>query len=99
MQNGWRVMRTLKSDLEDRMKRRVPVEHPAFSWLAEHAAWLLTTRQKLDNGSSPHQEAKGSRFSRDLLCFGEMCLCKVTLGKLARDLEGKTALRWRSGVL
>ena len=67
------MLRILKSDIEDRIKFGVPVGHPVFAWLVEHAAWLMTIRPRLDNGRSPHHLARGTPFTRDLLCFGEMC--------------------------
>ena len=36
------MLRTLKSDIEDRIWRLLPVAHPLFAWMVEHAAWLLT---------------------------------------------------------
>ena len=37
------MMRTLKSALEDRLGRPVPCTAPVMRWLAQHAAFLLTT--------------------------------------------------------
>ena len=87
-------LRTLKSDLESRIKHTVSATHPLFAWLVEHASWLLTVRPRLDNGFSPYQMARGAKFNRDLFCFGEMCHYKMVAGKLARDLEGRLAARW-----
>jgi hypothetical protein len=38
------MLRTMKSDLESRIKMRVPAEHPLMTWLIEHAAWTFTVR-------------------------------------------------------
>ena len=92
------MLRTLKSDLEDRLGYRVPVSHPMFAWMTEHAPWLMTIRPRLDNGRSPHHLARGTRFTRELLCFAEMCHFKLPPSKLSGQLEGKLAPRWKSGV-
>ena len=92
------MIRTLKSDLEARIKRSIPVSHPVLAWMAEHAAWLMTIRPRLDNGRSPYEMARGSNFGRDLLCFGECCLYQVPLGLIKKSLEGKLGPRWGPGI-
>ena len=92
------MLRTLKSDLEWRVKHTVPTHHPLFAWLVEHASWLMTIRPRLDNGRSPHQLVCGTKFNRDLLCFGEVCHYKLPPAKLAGSIEGKMAPRWETGV-
>ena len=91
-------MRTLKVDLESRLGRRIPVAHPSMGWLAEHAAWILTCHHQLDDGRTPYQLARGSKFNRSLVAFGEYVLYQVPEGRLSRDLEGKLSARWRPGV-
>ena len=79
-------MRTLKLDLESRLGRRIPVAHPSMGWLAEHAAWILTCHHQLDDGRTPYQLARGSKFNRSLVAFGEYVLYQVPEGRLSRDL-------------
>lgn len=92
------MLRTLKSDLEERIWRGIPMAHPLFAWTVEHSAWLMTICPRLHDGKTPHQHARGVNFGRDLLCFGETDLYKVPLGHLKQDLEGKMAPRWKSGI-
>jgi len=92
------MLRTLGSDLEDRILRKVPVTHPIFAWFVEHASWVLIVRPQLADGKTPHQHARGVRFGRGLLYFGENHLYKVPAGHLKQDLEGKLAPRWKDGV-
>ncbi len=91
-------LRTMKLDLEYRLGRKMPVIHPAFAWLTEHAAWTLSCHTQLDDGKTPHQFARGSKFKRLLLRFGEYHFYKVPEGQLAKDLGGKFSTRWRPGV-
>ena len=51
-------LRALKSDLEERWDRAIPVDHPLFDWLAEHASWILTTKIVAKDGKTPHQLAR-----------------------------------------
>ena len=91
-------LRTLKLDLEARLDRRMPVSHPVIGWLVEHAAWLLTCCHQTDDGRTPYHLARGCRFKRELLSFGEYHLYEVPEGRLAKDLEGKLSARWRPGI-
>ena len=42
--------------------------------------------------------ARGTKFTRDMLCFGEENHYKIPAGHLVRGLEGKMAPRWKTGV-
>jgi hypothetical protein len=89
---------TLRSCLEERIAKRVPVTHCLFAWLVEHAAWLLTTRQRQSDGLTPHQRLRGRAFKTDMLGFGEACHYKVPKARGGRALEGKLGNKWRSGI-
>ena len=56
------MIRTFKFDLEDGIGKKVPVDHPAFSWLVEHASWVMTSRSQLDDGTIPYQQVRGHKF-------------------------------------
>ena len=45
-------LRTMKLDLESRLGRKMPVTHPAFAWVVEHAADLVSNVQV--GGGWPH---------------------------------------------
>ena len=65
------MVRTMKSCLEDRIKKRVPVSHCLFYWLVEHAAWLLTVRTAQSDGITAYKRLRGKNFSIPMLGFGE----------------------------
>ena len=89
---------TIRSCLEERISKRIPVTHCLFPWLVDHAAWLLTTRQRQSDGLTPHQRFRGRTFRTDMLGFSEMCHYKVPKAKNKRALECKLGAKWRSGV-
>ena len=70
-------MRTVRSCLEGRVKKKIPATYCVFDWLIEHAAWLFTTRVCQSDGFTAHKKLKGVNFDTRLLGFGESCLCKV----------------------
>ena len=55
------LLRTLLFDFEARFGKILGVDHPVFGCLLEHASWILTTREKLTDGRTPYQLARGSR--------------------------------------
>ena len=81
------MIRTMKFDLEDRMRRKIPLDHPIFDWLVEHCSWTITSRAKMDDGKTPYQKVRGSNFHREVLGFCEKVLYKMPEGKLTRTLE------------
>ena len=44
------MMRTYTLALESRLGHRVPPDHPIMSWMAQHAAYMMTVRIKSDDG-------------------------------------------------
>ena len=83
------MIRTLKFDLEERINRKIPIEHPIFGWLVEHASWIVTSRARTDDGVTPYQKVKGNKFHRDQRGFSENVLYKIPEGHLTKILEGK----------
>ena len=73
-------------------------DHPIFAWLTEHVGWILTVREKLTDGRTPYQLAKGSKFNRECLAFGENIFYKLNAGQLKRAKEGKLGPRWARGI-
>ena len=92
------LLRTLKFDFEDRFQRSPSVDHPIFAWLVEQASWIVTTREKLTDGRTPCQLARGSKFNRECLPFGEVVFYKLNAGQLRRAQGGKLGQRWARGV-
>ena len=90
-------LRTHRSCLESRLGVRIPVQHPAFAWLVEHVAWLITVRLRGADGRTSHQLAKGHEFGKRLVGFAEWCLYKKPLKKIQKQ-EEKLERRWEHAV-
>ena len=92
------LLRTLKLGFEEKIKGTVPVTHPVMAWMAEHAAWILSTRNVGANGRTPYHTVRGRPFTRRLVEFGERCLYKLPTKGPRHDERGKLEERWRRGV-
>ena len=66
--------------------------------MTEHVSWILTTREKLTDGRTPYQLARGSKFNREGLPFAESVYYKLNAGQLKRAGDGKLEPRWAEGV-
>ena len=56
-------LRTLRSDLESRLGKRIPVTHPVMTWLVTHAADVRTFRVKGADGQTAFQKIRGDLLS------------------------------------
>ena len=69
-----------------------------MAWLVEHAAWLLTTRLRGEDGKSAYERIRGRPCAKRLVEFGERVFCKKHMkGPKAEEratLEG----RWCHGL-
>ena len=90
------LMRTLKMDLENRLGRSVPNEHPLMHWLVEHVAWALTTRLRGHDGLSAYQRSRGKTYGKRLVRFGEKVLYKLPAEGPQAPVD-KLQPRWRYG--
>ena len=91
-------MGTFKFDFEDRFQKSPTMDHPIFAWMVEHASWVLTVREKLTDGRTPYQLARGSKFNRECVPFAERVFYKLNAGQLKRADEGKLGTRWAYGI-
>jgi hypothetical protein len=64
-------MRTIKIDVEGRLGKRIPLNHPLNSWILEHSALLISALRRNDDGVTPWAKVRGRPFAMDLLPFGE----------------------------
>ena len=71
------LVSTIRSCLEARMRRKIGVQHCAFAWLVEHAAWVHTIRMRQSDGITAYQRLRGMSFGLKLVGFGESCLYQV----------------------
>ena len=53
------MVRPAKAALEDRIKQRIPAEHPLMAWLVECAAWVPTVRLRGEDGRSAYERIRG----------------------------------------
>ncbi len=90
--------RTMKSDLEDRLGKKLPNEHPLVSWLAEHVTTLLNIRSRGQDGLTPWTRARGRPYSQTTYCFGESVFYKLHTKGPECDERGNMASRQGEGV-
>ena len=83
------LLRTPKLDFKHRFHRKMTLDHSLFTWLTNHVGWILTVRERLTDGRTPYQLARGSKFNRECLAFGENVFYKLNAGQLKRANEGK----------
>ena len=81
------------------MKHKLGVQHCAFAWLVEHAAWVHTVRMRQIDGITAYQRLRGVDFGLKMICFGESCLYKIPKKKPTETaLERKLGSKWKDGV-
>ena len=49
------LARTLKLELEDKLRHKIPVDHPVVTWLIQHAADMLTKLEVKKNGRTAYE--------------------------------------------
>ena len=64
-------VRTLKVSLESRLGVTVPVHHPVFAWLIEHAAYLLNTYSITSGSDTAWGRLHGHQGHERICEFGE----------------------------
>ena len=85
--------RTLKHALELHLKHRLPVSHPATSWLVEHTAWVLNKFHMGSDGRTAYGRLHGREGHERVCEFGERIMWYVP-----KKLRSKLDQRWRYGV-
>ena len=71
------LLRTLKSALEDRIRRKIHVKHPVLKWLIEHVASIFTRYTVNEDGTTPYQALHGKRSTLKVVEFGEQVFYHV----------------------
>ena len=68
VENGVRLvkghLRTMKSCLERKIRKKIPEQHPLMSSLVEHIAWLLTVRLRGADGKTAYERVRGRPFTK-----------------------------------
>ena len=58
------MIRAILSDLESKLKSKIDPNHSMLTWIARHAAFLLTRFRIGDDGKSAYQRAVGREWRR-----------------------------------
>jgi hypothetical protein len=75
--------RTMRSCLQRRLGKLIPVAHAVSAWLLEHCCMLQNALLKLDDGLTPWIRARGRPFNKNLVGFGEQGMWKLPTKRTA----------------
>ena len=89
-------IRTIKMDLESRIKGKIPSSHDIVPWLIEYAAVLINWGQVGADGKTAYERLKGKKASLPGLQFGERVLWKTNV--VPKDRKHKMDSNWQDGV-
>ena len=94
---SWKGMfRTHRSALEERLKAKIPVEHPVISWLAKWSGDVLMWTVKGLDGLTAYHRVRGKPFRTRLPAFGEVVRFKLRPREpIANSSDGR---RFHDGV-
>ena len=90
-----RMIRAILSDLESKLSIKIDASHSILTWIARHAAFLLTRFRIGDDGKSAYQRAVGRAWRRPTVVFGEQIMFKPVgaMGKKRNSpLEARLAM-------
>ena len=87
------LLRTMKSALETRIQRKIPVALPVMRWLVEHVAGVINRYSVNSEGVTPYQAVHGKRSTLKVVEFGERVLYHVP-----KRLRAKLTQRYRLGT-
>jgi len=90
--------RCLRMDLEERLGRSIPVNHPILAWLLRHVAFLQCILVKGDDGLTPWTRVKGRPFALRLTGFAERVFWKLPGKGPGHQPDGNMAPTWGEGV-
>ena len=83
------MIRTMRSALEDKWGVKMSIDHPAWAWLVEYAAFLWTRFNVSKGGKTAYERLKGKRAKVHGIEFGEGV-------KWKRRREGGPSASWRA---
>ena len=69
--------RTLRSCLEKRLGRKIPVNHPIAAWLLEFGAITHNAVHRGQDGRTAWHRARGRPYGQNLYAFAEQVLYKL----------------------
>ena len=92
------ILRTNKIDLEMRLGKRIPQNHPVFSWLVEYASWVINIKVPGADGITAYQRVRGRAPAKRLVPFGETVLVHLPPKGPERAAGGALGPRVKEGV-
>ena len=92
------VFRTLRSCLQHRVGRTLPMHHPLTPWMLEHSAVLLDAVNRGTDGLTAWARVRGRPFGLKLYEFGELVAYKIKSKGPEHDERGNMAMRSEVGV-
>ena len=87
-------VRVLKLATEINMGQKIPVDHPAFAWMVEHAADVVTKAEVGTDGLTAWERLKTRPHSGVMFEFGARVLYRVAHKPVGGEMEP----RWQEGV-
>ena len=76
-------VRTLKTDLETKVKSHLLTSMAVWPWLERHSAWLVERYQMRANGRTSYQDCFGTVYTGIMLRFGEQAIFRHPVGTAA----------------
>ena len=73
-------VRTLKTDLETKIKSHLLTSMAVWPWLVRHSAWLVERYQMRANGRTSYQDCFGTIYTGIVLRFGEQAIFRHLVG-------------------
>lgn len=71
------LIRTLRADLQDKIKEPIDLDSPVVPWLVRHAGYILTRCRVLECGRTALHRMKGQKSHRPIIPFGEVVMFKI----------------------
>ena len=90
--------RTLRSCIQERLGKLVPLDHPLIAWMLEHASTVRCAMVRGDDGTTPWQKARGRAFAMEAIGFAEKCHFKLPMKGPHKERRGNMTDQWEDGT-
>ncbi len=90
------MIRTIKTELEFNLKRKLGSQEAILAWLIEHAGVLISRHKVGDDGKTAYERIKGKRPSNQILQFGEKV--RFMPGRTNKGHANKLEPRFKYGI-
>ena len=84
----------IKLHVEEIIGQEIEVDIPAFEWLVEHAADLITRYQTGKDGKTPFQRLRGKNATGEIYTFGSRVMARAA----GKTIGGLMAERWFQAI-